>query len=136
MDQPIVFLGWGGPHSTDAIFSVNQEYIGDRTLALIFDDKRLAENNQDVQSSVGSGFVVERIIPESSDGRCGIILMKPDSSAIKENIFIGQKERSVKELGCEFAIAFYCCGEFDLEIIAIDKHNKCESLYTRGFCCK
>lgn len=136
IDHPIVFLGWGGPRSTDAIFSVCPEYIGDRTVALIFDEKKLAEHNHDVQLSVGSGFSIERIIPESPDGKYGIIFMKTDPSAIKETIFIGQEDRLVKEIGCEYAIAFYCCGEFDLIIGAFDKDNKWEELYTRSFCCK
>lgn len=136
MEQPVIFLGWGGEHSTDAIFSVCPEYIGNRQIAIFFDEKSLASDNEKVQENVGSGFIVDRIIPESPDGRYGIIFMHPDSSAVKETIFIGQNLHSTKETGCEYAIAFYCCGEFDMAIVAVDADNKCEELYTRSFCCK
>lgn len=136
MEQPVIFLGWGGKYSTDAIFSICPEYIGNRTIAIFFDDKRLADDNEKVQETVGSGFTVERIIPESPDGKYGIIFISPDASAIKDSIFIGQEERPTKEIGCEYAIAFYCCGEFDMAIVAVDADNKCEELYTRSFCCK
>lgn len=136
MEQPVIFLGWGGKRSTDAIFRVCPEYIGNRKIAIFFDEKSLSADNENVQASVGSGFTVERIISESPDGRYGIIFMRPDSSAIKDSIFIGQKERPTKEIGCEYAIAFFCCGEFDMAIVAIDADNNCEELYTRSFCCK
>lgn len=136
MEQPVIFLGWGGHHSTDAIFSVCPEYIGSRTIAIFLDDKWLASANENVQQSVGSGLVVENIIPDSPDGKCSIILMHIDSSKVKDTIKIGGENRNTKEIGCEYAIAFYCCGEFDMAIVAFDDDNNCEELYTRSFCCK
>lgn len=106
MEQPVIFLGWGGDHSTDAIFSICPEYIGNRTVAIFFDDKRLSTDNKNVQQSVGSGLVVENIIPESPDGKCGIILMHIDSSKVKDTIKIGGENRNTQEVGCEYAIAF------------------------------
>lgn len=136
MEQPVIFLGWGGYYGTDAIFSVCREYIGNRTIAIIFDDKSLASDNEKVQETVGSGFIVDRVIGESLDDRYGVIFMYPEPSAVKETIRIGTKAQPTKEIGCEYAIAFYCCGEFDMAIVAVDGDNKYEELYTRSFCCK
>lgn len=136
MEFPVLFSGWGGKRNVNAIFRVCPEYIGSRQIALFFNDKRLAEANIDVQATVGSGFVVDTIIPESPDGDCGIILMHIDTTAVRDSIVIGGNSRNTEEIGCEYAIAFYCCGEFDFAIVAFDDENNCEELYTRSFCCK
>lgn len=136
MEHPVLFSGWGGEYNTDAIFRVCPEYIGTRKIALFFNDKRLAEGNHDVQTNIGSGFVVDAIIPEGSDGTCGVIIMHPDSTQVKNSILIDMQERQTQDIGCEYAIAFYCSGEFDLAIVAFDDGIGCEELYTRHFCCK
>lgn len=135
MEFPVLFSGWGGEYSTNAIFRVCPEYIGSRQVALIFNDNWLAEANINVQATVGSGFVVDTIIPESPDVDCSVILMHIDRTAVKESIVIGGERRNTKEIGCEYSIAFYCCGEFEFAIVAFDDDNY-EGLYTRSFCCK
>lgn len=136
MDHPVLFSGWGGEYSTVAIFRVCPEYIGSRKIALFFNDKRLAEDNNNVQKNSGSGFEVDAIIAEGPDRTSSIIIMHPDSTQVKDSILIGMQEQKTQDCGCEYAIAFYCYGEFDLAIVAFDDEAGYEELYTRSFCCK
>lgn len=143
MEIPVLFAGWGGEYMVDAIFKVCPEYIGNRKVVLFFDSNYLVRNNRGVQSSVGSGFTVDAILPEFKDekdavesDRDGIIIMHPDPTKVKEAILFGKKWRNTKEFGGEYSIAFYCYGEFDLTITAVDDNHNVEVLYKRSFCCE
>jgi len=136
MKLPVLFSGWGGKYSTVAIFKVCPEYIGKRKIVLFFNDNYLLETNRNVQSDDGSGFAVDTILPNVLGEAGGIIIMHADPKEVKEAIRIEQENRNTKDIGGEYSIAFYSCGEFDLTIAAIDEDNNCEELYTRSFCCK
>lgn len=130
-NDSIDFLGWGGPDSTDAIFRINDFSILSKKIAIFFNKKELAIGNENVQAQSGSGFSVKKIIPESSDGNFGIIIMESDYFAIKESIKVGQNK-----VECDHAIALYCRGDLDITIATFDKNNIFKVIYSQGFMCR